>query len=133
MNTPYTDIPGYEGLYAATTDGNIISLPRFDSPRTNVLKPFNRNGYRCVTLRPTIGGQDRHTARVHRLVALTFIPNPDNRPMVNHIDGDKTNNDISNLEWSTHAENVKHAWDTGLNVMTPKRLAWLKHGVCYAE
>lgn len=51
---------------------------------------------------------------VHRMVAFTFLPNPNNYPVVNHIDGDKTNNNIDNLEWCTHSQNSKHAYKAGL-------------------
>ena len=56
----------------------------------------------------------RFTHRVHRLVAQEFIPNPDNKPYINHIDGNKHNNNSSNLEWVTKKENSKHAWVNGL-------------------
>lgn len=59
-------------------------------------------------------GGERKTARVHRLVAEEFIPNPHDKPCVNHIDGNKHNNNASNLEWVTKKENVNHAWANGL-------------------
>ena len=53
--------------------------------------------------------------KIHKLVAKHFIPNIDNKPFINHIDGIKTNNNVSNLEWVTPIDNTRHGWDTGLN------------------
>lgn len=72
---------------------------------------FNSDGYVTVSLKYE---NKWHILSLHRLVAIAFIPNPLNKPEVNHIDGDKTHNNASNLEWVTHQENMVHANATGL-------------------
>jgi hypothetical protein len=69
------------------------------------------NGYWAVT----IHGDGRKTCYVHRLMAKAFLPNPDSKPFVNHINGLKSDNSLANLEWCTHAENMAHARETGLS------------------
>lgn len=76
------------------------------------LKPYpNKNGYMLIDI--FVNGV-AYTRQVHRLVALTFIPNPNKLPEVNHKDGNKKNNSVRNLEWMSHIDNVHHAWETGL-------------------
>lgn len=70
-----------------------------------------KNGYMFAEL---YHHGDKQHVRVHRMVAEAFIPNPEGKPHVNHIDGNKTNNHVSNLEWVTNLENIHHAWNTGL-------------------
>ena len=111
MQEEWKDIQGYEGLYQVSNQGRVRSLGmRFI--RSN-LKPYTRPprflkyhaskcGYLCVEL-CNHGYTKRYV--VHRLVALAFIPNPNNLPEVNHKDEDKTNNCVGNLEWCTHKYN----------------------------
>lgn len=96
------DIPGWEGLYACTTDGRIWSH------RSGIfLKPSKtKNGYLHVTF---TRDKSRYDYRVHRLVAITFLENVENKEQVNHIDGNKLNNCLENLEWCTAEENIEHA------------------------
>lgn len=72
----------------------------------------SEKGYVIVHIKGSDGNM--HTVRVHRLVAMAFIPNPNNYPEVNHIDGNKLNNTVSNLEWCTKQQNIAHARQTGL-------------------
>ena len=72
---------------------------------------YDKKGYRLVDL---YKGGMRSKKRVNRLVAEAFIPNPENKPEVNHKDGNKSNNNVENLEWVTTRENCRHAWDNGL-------------------
>lgn len=99
------DIPGYEELYAITEDGQVCKKSTGRMTRGSL----NKQGYYTTTL--TKNGVSK-TFQVHRLVALTYIPNPENKPMVNHLDENKANNHVSNLEWATAAENVN--WGTAM-------------------
>ncbi|TSA28610.1 hypothetical protein D4R71_00465 [bacterium] len=114
-------VKGYEGLYEVSSIGRMRSLNRIVFCRArslrivqgrHLLQTLNTKGY----LRVNLGQQQNFkTKEVHRLVALAFIPNPLNKPWVNHKNGHKEYNWIGNLEWTTPAENNQHAQDTGLN------------------
>ena len=94
------DIPGFEGQYAITSCGKVWSYKR-----KIFLKPCYRKGYLQVSL--CKDGKQR-TFQVHRLVAMAYIPNPDNLPFVNHIDEVKDHNWVSNLEWCTAKYNSNY-------------------------
>lgn len=106
----YKFIPviGYEGLYEINALGIIKAVKK---EHKLIETSIQHTGYYHVMLR-----KDRilKAFRFHRLVAKHFIPNPENKPEVNHIDGDKSNNKASNLEWCTPSENMRHAFKTGL-------------------
>ena len=95
------DIPSYEGLYGITKDGKIYNLKykRF------LKAASDKDGYLRINL--SKNGQ-KVSYRVHRLVALTYIPNPNNYPIINHKDENKQNNNVSNLEWCTHKYNTNY-------------------------
>lgn len=101
-------VKGFEGMYVITTGGRVWSVRR-----KIWLSPFDvGHGYRTVTLCDHGNETDK---KVHRLVAEAFIPNPENKPFVNHLNGKKWDNRVANLEWCTSRENNQHASDMGLN------------------
>lgn len=120
MNETWKDIKGYEGLYQVSKSGKIKTLPR---EVRNTEKSFrklgekihipcdNGNGYKYVTLS---SNRKVNHVYIHRAVAEAFLCNCFELPEVNHIDGDKSNNHIDNLEWCTRGENMKHAHKSGL-------------------
>lgn len=100
-------IPEFNAFYLIGNQGSVKSLVTGKILRYSV----SHKGYALVCLH--VKGKKK-TASVHRLVALAFIPNPDNKPTVNHKDGDKLNNVCDNLEWATHTEQSYHARSLGL-------------------
>lgn len=101
------DIPQYEGLYKITCDGKVWGC------KTKSWVSMHDNGRGWLKTELWKDGK-RTNYKIHRLVALAFIPNPENKPAINHIDGDKTNNHYTNLEWCTFKENTHHAMANGL-------------------
>lgn len=105
MKEIWKDIPNYEGIYKVSNIGRVKSVLWFDPKnkryykRDKILKPHKTNkGYIEVSLS---NKYQKKICKVHRLVAETFIPNPNNLPQVNHIDENKSNNNMNNLEWCT--------------------------------
>lgn len=99
----WKDIPGYERLYQVSTKGNVRS---YHKAGNRILKQHISKGYCYATL---IDDNRRKMVLVHRLVAQAFIENTENKPDVNHKDGNKTNNNVENLEWVTKSENSIHS------------------------
>ena len=109
MKEIYKDIQGYEGRYMISNFGNVMSMNYKNSKKPRVMVPIKHHlGYLLIHL-----GNNK-LKMIHTLVAKAFIPNPDNKQFVNHIDGNKQNNNVKNLEWVTSKENMNHAIRTGL-------------------
>lgn len=116
MQEIWKDVEGFEGLYQVSNLGNVKSLERsvrnHKSGATRTIKEHilmagrDKDGYLQVNLCKS--GRMR-AGKIHRLVAKAFIPNPENKPQVNHKDGNKNNNVVNNLEWNTKSENLIHS------------------------
>jgi hypothetical protein len=118
MQEIWKDIKGYEGLYQISNLGRVKSLERYKQNHSKkqivkekILVPRVRGLYKSVSLWKHNKGKE---FTIHRLVAKTFIDNPDNFLYINHKDGDKLNNYVSNLEWCTQSHNIKEAYRIGL-------------------
>ena len=114
----WLDIENYKGYYQVSSDGRVKSLKRTRIGISNIPVAVNErvlipkeDNYKRVVLSKN---KNKKTFSIHRLVAKAFIFNPKNKPQVNHKDGDKLNNNISNLEWVTASENHIHAHKIGL-------------------
>lgn len=115
MKEIWKDIKGYEGLYQVSSLGNVRSLDRYKKNRKGrylqkgriLNKNYDKDGYLIVGLYKNGKGK---TKKIHRLVAEAFIPNPEDKPTINHKNGIRSNNCVENLEWATMSENQLHAY-----------------------
>lgn len=110
----WKDIDGYEGLYQVSNLGNVKSLTNRSNHKEEKILKLNTNGkYYLVNI---CKNTKKKTLLIHRLVAKAFIDNPNNLPQINHINGNKLDNRVENLEWCTCRENIIHSIKTGLRV-----------------
>ena len=120
LKEEWKDIKDYEGYYQVSDLGKIRSVDRFVVHSKNGNKAFKKGKVFAVgfTNKALIVALSKNGIKksflIYRIVAQQFIPNPENKPEVNHKDGNRLNNKVSNLEWMTRSENEKHAYDTGL-------------------
>lgn len=112
INERWKEIPEYEGLYEVSTCGRVRRVKSGNHTHAGrVLSPRNKSGYHLFTISKN---SKPRTFKASRLVAASFLPNPENKATVNHRNGIKNDDRVGNLEWATVAENTQHAYDTDL-------------------
>lgn len=111
----FSEVKGFEGLYAVSPDGKIFRLKDGKLGRQiGIPKTENVHNYINTVLYDVNGV--KHKVQVHRIIAETFIPNPNKLPYVSHIDGNKHNNSVDNLEWVSYSENSSKCFETRMSV-----------------
>lgn len=113
LNKEFIPLPSTNGVYGINRDGSIKRLKTGQGTSGNCLKVYcESNGYKRVRI--CLYGKTE-LRYIHRLLAEVFLDNPENKPCVNHIDGNKLNNTLINLEWVSYSENTQHAVKAGLH------------------
>lgn len=107
-------IEAFDGMFSVSDTGQI----RNNKTGKCLKQSLNKKGYCQIVVKPHGRAGKSVVFRIHRIVATEFLENPENKPTVNHKDGNKTNNSVSNLEWATRSENMQHACDNGLKIST---------------
>jgi len=123
MAEQWKDVPGFEGELIASSEGRVARLIGFDYSQYQAISVSTKfEGH------PVLNGglsrkDDQYIIAIHRIIAVTFLGDPPNEEQntVNHIDGNKENNRVENLEWLSRGENIQHAWRTGLMRNEPKK------------
>lgn len=113
MKEIWKDIPEFEGLYQISNLGRIMSFPRKGGFKNKTILKNGKSKKNYAQISLSENGK-KTCKKIHRLVAQAFIPNPENKPEINHKDGVKANNHVDNLEWCTNQENIDHAIKNGL-------------------
>jgi len=133
MTETWKNVPGYGGVYQASSLGTLRTHNWKNKGVTRIMLPAqDANGYlRTVLVNPLTGKYK--TIKVHRIVALTWIGNPENKPEINHKNGIKNDNCIENLEWCTHRENFDHSVVNGLQPGLFKEGALNRYAIAVLE
>jgi hypothetical protein len=113
-------VVGYENIYEVSDLGRVRRLKCKYALNDRIVKSSRRGCINNTAMSVSLSNKNvSKNYNVHRLVAMAFIPNPHNKPTVNHIDGDRANNKLSNLEWATQKEQIRHSYDV-LNHKAPR-------------
>ena len=145
MNEIWKDIEGYEGFYQVSNLGRIKSFVGYNGHeyvnRVRILNPYKQKAgktYNRSVVKLRKNGLPKDF-KVHQLVANAFLPNPKGLKVINHIDGNPLNNEVSNLEWCTQKCNIRHSIDSGMTVRTihsidrDTMISFLNNGFNYDE